>query len=641
MTRNAENTLIVRQGMGSFLGLNRGADPQDIPPNKFLDGQNVICSPIMGQARTRDGYSPVVDSLFASPFKIMPGARGKLYTPPNINGGNGGSVDGTEYALNIGAAPNTGLYIDDTHATQRVTFYVYGGTELGITTYSWDFGDGANTSGSSTSVYHDYGAPGAFTTTVSGVGTDGKTYSASCSITIERRVNTVTPPGAAPTAEVLANGQSSVTLEAAGSVTFTWVTKNAADVFLTLRVDGTTTDTSTKVAASGSRTVSVTTAADATIRAVAKDNQKAMDYALALVNDPGTVDATCDIRGRAADDSFDQTDFDAYMQGPIAMKGPGPAMIAWETDGMREARIEGQIVTPNEFGYTTLNVLTDRTFRLDCITEGGEEKSDTVEFTVGDSVAGANRRVVISGQDTAFSGDSVTLTYTIEGEAKTGQWTPMNTTGTVTIAIRSDTVNADSYSQTLTFTDESAKNGAARTLTLRTGNLEGDVIFKATLSDVKDGIVRSSDSIDEHTVNVQTKAHTFDVQVLDTQGSDLPGPLYSTSTAGALFALKLTAKFNGTSTVDTDFAGVVQVLATLSNYGVSGGANQSACIEFTCATPTIDGTPVLMSGDRIPAAAWADGICYVALKVTLPDFTPLYPYGEAFQDFTFDAKEIL
>lgn len=626
MTRNAENIVAVRQGMGAFLGISRGHDPQDIPPNKFWDGQNMICGPILGQVRTRDGYAPVVDTLFTSPFKIMPGAKGKLYTPPNINGGSGGGVDGGSYALTMGATPMTGLYIDDTHTEQVVTFYVYGGTALGITSYSWAFGDGQTSTGSSTSVHNHYTSPGSFTINVSGVGTDGKTYSASCSITIEKKVKIVVPPGETPTATMLVNGSTETELAAAGSATFTWTSRNAADAYLTVLNAGTVTINNKKVAANGSQSVSVTTSATASITAIATDGQEAFASALCWVREkepptpPGGPKAlTCNLKGNG--------------QESPKLLAPGKVTLSWTSSNALNGSIDNGVgsISPVASGSTSVQVDETTTFTL-TVRDGITSATDTCTVEVGEeTVAGTNLRIKITGADTAASGTAVTLSYVIEGEIASGRWTPMPSAGTVSIVATSDTVDASGgYTETLNFTTESTKDGAAHTLTLRSGQTTGTITYTATLTATDDTVGKITGATASKTITVAATTATFDVQIVDMDNADLPGPVYAVTDAGATFKLKITAKTPTLGTTDTSYARAVRVLPTLSDSG--GTMNDRLAVSYT-------GTS--SEADVIPAGSWLNGVAYVQVQVNLGCVTPTYPDFEAFQDLSFTVAEVI
>lgn len=634
MTRNAENYLVTRQGATSFLGIDRGKDPQDISPSKFLDGQNMVCSPIMGQIRTRDGFRPVVNSLFSEAFKIMPGARGKLYTPPNINGNSVvGGGNGTGYALTMGAFPNTGLYIEETaHPTQAVTFYVYGGAALGISSYSWTFGDGQSTSGSSTSVSNTYSTPGTFTVTVGGTGSDSKAYSATCSITIERKVGTVTPPVSPPS---VAFAQKNIELTSAGSVTFSWVGKNASEGYLSITADGASYCSERKVATTGSQSVSITGSADAFIRVVATDGQEAFDDASAWVTDDGgggsSGTVSCDIKAASEKEPA------SVVDGPLKLAAPGNVILSWTTSGATRLWIGSTEVT----GGTALTVPieTTTTYTLTATNDAGNSATDSVTVEVGKEIPGADRRIVISGPASVNSGESATLSYIIQGHTQDG-WVAMPSTGQATVTISSSTADwSGSSPEVLTYTSQSSKDGAAQTLTLRDGQQTGAVTFVAKLDKVEDGPITGATA--SHTVEVNQKQHDFDVQIVDYLGDDLPGPVYSLDETGVEFNVKITAKMASTAVVDTTFAGSARLLASISDYGDESNGPLPA-ISFLRAFPAIDGADTYdMDGNVIPAEAWESGVCYVTVKVVLADYLPEFPDWESFQELAIDVEEVL
>lgn len=246
--RNLEN---ISDSVSVFGGLDRETDPQLLPLGKFVDGYNMITDENGTALRVRDGMSLVTNNIYSEPFKIMGGARGRLFTPPTIKPVFEMIVD-EEYALRIAYTPNTGLYVNTDHPTQNITFSVYGGSELGVTgNYTWDFGDGNNTIGSATSVSHGYTTSGVKTVTVSAVGGDSNTYTATTTFTIKKRLTsgisvpqtgipgTTTPSGGGGDGDgeslfdLKVNGLDGVVnLSSAGDVSVSWSGSNIVDVYV-------------------------------------------------------------------------------------------------------------------------------------------------------------------------------------------------------------------------------------------------------------------------------------------------------------------------------------------------------------------------------------------------------------------------
>jgi len=175
-----------------FGGMNRDTDIHDLPFGKFRVSRNSLTSGANNKksVRHRDGLMPVtfggVERIFDAPFAIIPGAPGgqsqSMITKPETEPPYG------DYALQLVATPN-----DDLHASAAnpidVTFTVYGGAALGISSYSWDFSyDGvtpnADDSGASTSAVNQYTAEGTYRVRVWGTGGDSKEYNSTLKLTI-------------------------------------------------------------------------------------------------------------------------------------------------------------------------------------------------------------------------------------------------------------------------------------------------------------------------------------------------------------------------------------------------------------------------------------------------------------------------
>lgn len=240
MTINKQEPTILA---ATFHGLNRGTDPRDLPFGQFVVCRNLLTDSRNGTMETRPGYMPVTDRLFETPFAILPGAAGgRTLTIPEIRE----TPPFGDFALKLVATPNR-----DVHEGDTVTFAVYGGADLGIATYSWDFSyngtPNADTTGASTSVTHEYSAAGSYTVLVWGTGSDSKVYRSSLLLTVLEEGETDTPPAAVPSPPPELGGgnelddeeppeitvtPATVTIAAGGSVQIQYKTKRAQTVYM-------------------------------------------------------------------------------------------------------------------------------------------------------------------------------------------------------------------------------------------------------------------------------------------------------------------------------------------------------------------------------------------------------------------------
>lgn len=162
-------------------GLNRAADPHDVPFGQFIRLRNTLTVADQGYMRTRDGLVAVTDRLFNYQFPILDTRLPWIvpFSPP---------TGPTEGELTLAAFPNRNLEAS-AGSPLSITFIVAGGADLGITTFEWDFTfDGVtfniDSSGSSTSQINIYNARGLYLIRVRGTGSDTRVYTAEVTLDI-------------------------------------------------------------------------------------------------------------------------------------------------------------------------------------------------------------------------------------------------------------------------------------------------------------------------------------------------------------------------------------------------------------------------------------------------------------------------
>jgi hypothetical protein len=110
------------------------------------------------------------------------GTGGPITPPPPTNDTGGNDTGGV-----IEPEPLTVQVIEDTtnDNTAPATFEFTADANRGITTYSWDFGDGQQQSTENPTVFHTYENPGSYTATVTVTDATGQTASDSTSVHVD------------------------------------------------------------------------------------------------------------------------------------------------------------------------------------------------------------------------------------------------------------------------------------------------------------------------------------------------------------------------------------------------------------------------------------------------------------------------
>lgn len=691
--RTHENTNVIAIGPAHWRGLNRGVDPQDVPPGQFYDGRDLTCNwPTTGQVQTRPGLSRVTDRLYLEPFAIMPGARGKTWTPPGLKVVPPPD-DGGAHTFTMSAAPATGLFVNDNHPAQAVTFYVYGGTELGITSYDWTFGDGGTQSGSAESVNHDYTSPATVTATVSGIGTDGNTYNASLTLTISRNDGPPPPPETPAECEIKVNGEDNVVLEAAGNVTVTWTSKNATQVLLGTEV----------VAASGTRSESVTDASFWALYAYGEDGGMAYDMATASVKPvtppgmtatltangqesltlsaPGNVtldwstsgattvrlggeavassgarqvyvgeDSTFSLSaqnatGETAADSCSVTvtdnpnEIDAALlvdgkDETFAVEANAPVLVNWVVTGASRITLDGQAVAAE--GNVTRTITQEHTFVLEAYSDGGgrETKSVTVQLKEPSGFPTDLMQLRILGPDTAESGDPIALTYELWGR-RSAEAALERAAYTGDLVADSTAVRVTSgYAEVIPLANEASHASTGLAATLDTGAGEGEITVTAYLHDAQSVLARK-------TIKITMPKTAFSVDVLD-QNLDPLTDAYAVG-EGATFLLQVTALMPGTAVTDLAFAGAAAL--DVSCTGASPAENQTLGVTLLSCLDSTGAVLVDLAAQDdpgvIPAEGFTLGVALVLVNVSLATAAPSFPeYAAVYQNLEFTAQGV-
>lgn len=619
------NSVITQQGVRAFQGISKGIEPEDIPNGRLLDGRNMVCNDKLGEVRVRDGYLPVDHTIYNSAFKIMPGARGLLYAPPAL----GSEPDDPEgFQLKLGASPNDGLFISDDHDTQAVTFYVYGGDAVGITTYAWSFGDGDTSSGSSTSVSHNYTEAGTVRVTVTGTGSDSIVYSDHLDLVIERQYGEDTEV----TASVTADGQDgSLSITEAGDVTIAWHCSNATSVTLNISTEGAAASYSESVSANGSRLLSLTGPAFVTIDASNDLGDVAYDdVSIEIVpEDPSGITLTLTADGYA--------DYLELLEAKVVS-------IVWIVEGADTATlyIDGETISRTETldidpetgvgqGTASLNVTESCQVRLVAETEAGLSETTSVSIALRQDEQQPDRaeEIRIVGPTTASHGDTVALEYQVWGRlAETDSLSPWPLEDAdISAAQTGGTIGDLSYSESLDLLGTYKVTGGEVTLSLPTGVNSATFVVGATL----DGYPTVTGT---HTITVTRPTVEIDVDVVDSDGADVT-EVYVVDSYGAEVYLYLTAQHAGTSALKADFASPVDLDVEMYE-DAPEGAWTEPIVTFDGYMPghtdtTTPGFFQEMDGNTIPASAWENGKATVKLSVNMPITTPSYPTFQLYQ----------